>query len=161
MPGKYAERTDVTAVQSLADIQHLIERYGCESFAFGRDGNRVQVTFEMHQRRVRFTLPLPEPTDKEFEITRGNQFRRVGTGEYSKSKYEQAVRQRYRALLLTIKAKLESVESQIETFEEAFLAQLVMPSGATMGQWAKPQIEQMYLTGNMPKLLPDTVPSPQ
>jgi hypothetical protein len=67
---------------------------------------------------------------------------------------EQAVRQRWRALALVIKAKLEAFESGIETFEQAFLANILLPDGQTVGQWMVPQVEQAYLTGTMPGLLP-------
>ena len=68
--------------------------------------------------------------------------------------HEQATRQRWRALALSIKAKLESVESGIEQFEEAFMAQIVLPNGKTVGEWVAPQIEASYKSGNMPPMLP-------
>jgi hypothetical protein len=37
-------------------------------------------------------------------------------------------------LLLANKAKLSSVEDGIETFEDAFLAHIVMPDGTTVSQ---------------------------
>jgi hypothetical protein len=68
---------------------------------------------------------------------------------------EQEERQKYRALLLVIKAKLESVESEIETFEQAFLAHLALPGSSTqtVGEWLTPQIEKAYREGSMPMLL--------
>ena len=50
------------------------------------------------------------------------------------------VRRRWRALLLVIKAKLESVESGIETFEEAFASQIVLANGQTVGAVARASI---------------------
>jgi hypothetical protein len=68
--------------------------------------------------------------------------------------YDQEVRRRWRALGLVIKAKLESVESGIETFESAFMANIVMPDGKTFGKYAGPAIESAYSTGKVPLLLP-------
>lgn len=62
-------------------------------------------------------------------------------------------RQRWRALLLVIKAKLESVENAIETFEESFLGQIVMPNDQTVATIIRPQIGEAYKTGKMPKQL--------
>ena len=67
---------------------------------------------------------------------------------------EQAVRQRWRALALVIKAKLEAVESGITCFEDEFMAHIVLPNGNTVSQWLIPQISSAYENGAMPKLLP-------
>jgi hypothetical protein len=58
------------------------------------------------------------------------------------------------ALALAIKAKLEAVESGIATFEEEFLAYVVLPDGQSVGQHVLPNIEQAYVTNKMPPLLP-------
>ena len=68
--------------------------------------------------------------------------------------WEQAGRQRWRALALVIKAKLEAVESGITEFDDEFMAHIMLPSGETFGSWAKPQIAAAYDTGDMPPLLP-------
>jgi hypothetical protein len=60
-------------------------------------------------------------------------------------------RARWRALLLVIKAKLESVESGIATFEEEFMAQIVLPDDQTVGQWVLPEVARIYETGRMPR----------
>src|SRR6185437_13211207 len=62
--------------------------------------------------------------------------------------------QKWRALLLAIKSKLESVSSGIESCEEAFLAHVVMPDGITVGQHARPRIESAYKGAPMMALLP-------
>lgn len=46
-----------------------------------------------------------------------------------------------------------AVESGISTFEAEFLANTMMPDGSTFGQWALPQMEQVYETREMPPLL--------
>ena len=71
----------------------------------------------------------------------------------SQEAHQQAIRQRWRALALVIKAKLESVETGVATFEEEFMANIVLPSAQTMAEYALPQIAQAYETGTMPPLL--------
>ena len=68
--------------------------------------------------------------------------------------WEQACRQRWRALLLVVKAKLEAIETGIATFDGEFMANIVLPGGGTVGDWMTPQIERAYLTGAVPAMLP-------
>lgn len=65
-----------------------------------------------------------------------------------------ANRQRWRALALVIKAKLEAVETGIVSFEQEFLPHLVLPNGGTVHEWLAPQMEAVYDKGVMPRLLP-------
>jgi len=148
--GKYAKDTTVTVERSLDEIRSTVKRYGASKIATYEDDDRVVFAFEMRQRQVKFVMPLPQKKDYVYE--ENNRYGKKG--QFSPNAYEQGVRQRWRALLLCIKAKLESVESGIETFDEAFMAQLVLPSGDTMGAWAKPQLDAIYKSGSMPMLLP-------
>lgn len=148
---KYASKTSVSPNQSLTDIQAVLDRYGCKNFAFGRQDDQVMVMFEMDKRQVRFIVRLPDEKDREYTHTPSTG--KLRSTQSAKDTYDQAIRQRWRALLLTIKAKLESVESEIETFEEAFMGQLLIPGGQTVGEWIAPQLDQIYATGNLPPLL--------
>ena len=148
---KYAEDTTVTADRSRAEIERVLLRYGADGFMYGWEGDRAVVAFRAHGKMLRFILPLPDRAAAEFARTATGRRR---TGNSSQEAYEQAVRQRWRALALVIKAKLEAVESGIESFEQAFLANILLPDGQTVGQWMVPQVEQAYLTGKMPGLLP-------
>lgn len=118
----------------MVEIQQTLKRYKADKFGFIGDEKRVAVAFEAYNRQVRFILPLPQRSD--FKTTW-----REKSANAAQKRYEQAVRSKWRALLLTIKAKLESVESGIETFEAAFMAQLVLPTGETMEEWAAPQLK--------------------
>lgn len=149
--GKYAQDTTVSPERTLAEIQETLRRYKANKFGFMQDEDQVAIAFEMTGRRVRFIVRLPDRKDPQFIQKAGNQHGKVGS--FSEGRYDQATRQRWRALLLTIKAKLESVDSGIETVEEAFMAQIVLPSGQTMSDWAVPQIEAAYRDGKMPPLL--------
>ena len=72
--------------------------------------------------------------------------------------YDKAIRQRWRALALIVKAKLEAVESGIfgeDTFQKEFMGHIVLPDGSTVGDTVLPMINIAYETGKMPKLLPE------
>lgn len=148
--GKFAVETAVSPEKSLAEIRALLKTYKASKFAYIEEDERVGVAFEMRGRRVRFIMPMPDKS--EAKQMGSNQFGYAGS--FSQGKYDQLVRSRWRGLVLTIKAKLESVEVGIESFEEAFMAQLVLPSGETMGEWAAPHIKVAYEQGVMPPLLP-------
>jgi hypothetical protein len=129
----FAAKTRVPVERTRAEIEHTLTRFHASKFAYFTEVGCAIVVFEAHLRRLRFDLPLP-------------------TGDTERDR--QQCRQKWRALLLAIKSKLESVESHIETFEEAFLAHIVMPDGMTVIQHTRPGIEAAYKGEPMPPLLP-------
>lgn len=141
----YAKGTSVTTEKSLNEIRSTLKRYDATSFVMMEQEDQVIVAFEMCNRRVRFVLPLPLRNNFRIKVGSGS---RAATQE----QFDKAVRECYRALVLTIKAKLQSVESGIETMDEAFMAQMVIADGRTMSEWAKPQVEQLY--GGQQKMPP-------
>lgn len=126
----YARKTKVPANQTRSEIESTLKRYGAKNYGFMSMPGVVMVAFEASDRRVRFKVPTPD-----------------------EDKNAQAFRQRWRALLLAIKSKLESVQTGIESFDEAFMAQIVLPDGRTMAEFATPQIAKSYQGGKMPPLL--------
>jgi hypothetical protein len=149
---RYAADTSVSADRSRAEIERTLSKYGANQFLYGWDGPKAVIGFRMGGRMIRFLLPLPEKDSVEFTHTRSRGTRRSDAQAYLA--WEQATRQRWRALALVIKAKLEAVESGITTFEEEFLAHTLLPNGTTVGEWAAPQLEEAYTKGRMPALLP-------
>lgn len=135
------------------ELEQILSRYGASAFGYGYDEDRAVVTFKAHERIVRFTVPLPRLRDYTH-----NRAGAARTGSQQRAAMAQAERQRWRALVLVVKAKLEAVESGIVSFEEEFLAHILLPDGTTVSQWAGPQLENVYATGDMPTLLPGTRP---
>lgn len=148
---KYAAQTSVSVSKSKAEIERLLEKYGAGQFVSGWDSDRALVGFTMSGRQIKFILSLPDKASKEF--THHSKGRR--TDEAALKQWEQACRQRWRALALVIKAKLEAVESGISEFDDEFMANIVMPDGQTVSQLTRPQITMAYQTGQMQPLLPD------
>lgn len=150
--GKYAENTTVSSEQSRAEIERTLRKYGATGFSYGWEDqhNMALVMFRLANRIVRFYLPLPSRTDYRYTLKR--RVKRSDTDV--EQEWEKGCRQRWRALALVIKAKLEAVQSGITSVEQEFLAHIVLPDNSTIGEWAAPQIEAAYSTGQMPKLLP-------
>lgn len=148
---RYAENTSVASDKSRAEIERTLTRYGASGFMYGWQESTALVAFEMAGRRVKFVLPLPDRGSTEFTETPTGRARSLSQAE---AEYEKAVRQRWRALALVIKAKLEAVESGITVFEDEFMAHIVLPNGQTAGDWLRPQIASAYESGKMPPMLP-------
>jgi hypothetical protein len=149
---RYAEQTDVPSERSRAEIERTLARYGAAQFMYGWDRTTAIIAFELADRRIRFRLTLPDRDDAAFTRTPARGTKR--SDAHAERAYEQAVRQRWRALALVIKAKLEAVESGITEFEDEFLAHIVLPDGATVGEHLLAQVADAYRTGRMPPLLP-------
>lgn len=130
---KYAQGTHVPVSQSRVEVENLLKKYKAEGFGYAQEGRRVAIFFKMAGRHIRFmvTLPADRSQDREARLER----------------------QMWRCILLSIKAKLESVESGIETIEQAFMAHVVLPGGKTVSQELGTAIESAYKTGKMPPLL--------
>jgi hypothetical protein len=149
----YAENTKVSAEKSRSEMESTLRRYGAEGFSYGYEGRRAQVSFKADGRIIRFELVLPDQQDDQFtKYKRGfSTFMRDKSASFKL--WEQATRQKWRALALVVKAKLEAVDAGISEFEEEFLAHIVLPDNTTIGQWVRPQIQKAYETGSMPRLL--------
>lgn len=148
--GTYASGTTVSSSRSRDEIENTLIRYGATSFATGWEAGRAAVTFEYGGRRIRFVLTFPATDDRAFTHTPTGMRR---TSKQAEVAHEQAVKQRWRALSLVVKAKLEAVASGLFTFDEEFLAYTVLPSGRTVFDEVAPAVEQAYVTGAMPSVL--------
>lgn len=110
------------------------------------------IQFQADNRRIMFVLELPDPNHPDFTRFRGILHGRELSKQESYAKWEKAGRQKWRCLALVIKAKLEAVESGIATFEDEFMANIVMPDGKTVGTHMRPKIEAAYQSNKMPAL---------
>lgn len=146
---RYAERTTVAPEKTRAEIEMTLTRFGADAFMYGWNGDQAVIQFRYKHgnlyRQVRFVLPMP--TESEFRVGRNYTVR---TAAQQKAAWEQEIRRRWRSLLISIKAKLDAVESGIFTFDQEFLAHVVLPDGRTTGEWLAPQLEEAYEHGEMP-----------
>lgn len=124
---RYAARTTVTPQKSRAEIESVIKRYGATGFNSGWQGEDVRVEFLCKDRHIRFVMREPQS--------------------------EQAKRQKWRALLLLVKAKLEAVDAKIVTFEEAFLSDIVMSDGKTVWERVRDPIALEYSQRKLTSLI--------
>lgn len=151
----YAADTSVSVERSRAELESLLSRYGADQFGYMTDPRGAIIVFRLNKKTVRFNLPLPDKTAKDFtHFTRG----RVVVTSHQRSPeeahklWEQGCRSRWRSLVLCVKAKLEACSCGITTFEAEFLSHFVLENGETIGQAVLPKLDSI-VTGKMPLLL--------
>lgn len=134
----YAAGTAVPVARSRVEIETLLQKYGATSIGVLMDPGRAAVFFTINGWSVRFRMPLPDRADRRFtHLDKWN----ARAEAAAQRLWEQSCRSAWRALLLTIKAKLVSVENQVETFEEAFMAHLIADDhGQTLGERLLPDL---------------------
>ena len=145
---QYAKNTNVSSELSRLEIEKILVKYGAENFAYATTAGKALIGFTMHERQVKFILPLPRKEDFKYTPTGRD---RTENSQYEA--WEQACRQRWRALKIVIQAKLEAVECGISVFEDEFMPNIVLPGGQTVGDFMRTQIAEDYISGKPPALL--------
>ena len=115
----------------------MLTEYGATGFRCAWEDGRAAITFTAGNRRFRFVLALPGSAGDLLQPRR--------RGASAKSP-EEISRQCWHKLSLLIRAKLDAVASGIVTFDEEFLAYMILPGGATVFQRAEPAITTAYST---------------
>ena len=151
---KYAKDTWVPVEQSKMEIERTVSRYGATGFMAGWQDTRASVQFLAAGRHIRFAMHLPAREEKAF-----THYRLSASGplharspDEARKRWDQACRQKWRALALLVKAKLEAVDANISTIEEAFFADIVMADGRTVYERAREAVALEYQSGT-PQLL--------
>lgn len=137
----YAAQTSVPVDRSKSELERLLGKHGATHFAYMTDSTGAIVAFRMRDRDVRFLMPMPDW--EEFRWS-GATRRRKRTDTETKRAWDQAVRSRWRALVLIVKAKLEAVAAGVSTFEREFLADIMLPGGFTVHESIQDEIERVY-----------------
>ena len=145
----FADNTTVPVERSRAEIERTLTRYGADAFGYAIRGDKAMVEFTIAARHVRFVLDLPDRTSTRF--THHSRGRR--TESAALEAWEQACRQKWRALALVVKAKLEATEAGISTVEQEFLAHVVLPNGSTVWEATAAAIERSYQLGTVQPML--------
>lgn len=146
---RYAAQTSVSCEKSKAEIERILARYDATAFAYAAKESAAMIEFQIKGKRIRFVVPMPDRGADEFLLNRWGNVRRQ---DAVMRDHEQSCRQRWRALALVIKAKLEFVASGIVSIESEFMAQLVLPGGQTAGERFLPRLDEIYATGKVPTI---------
>ena len=134
---RYAKNTSVPVARSKQKIEELLVSYGIEESFMGRSPRGDGIGFKYKGKVYKMNVPVPEYEDFKTD----NQF-------------QQAIRQRWRILYMSMKMKFEEVDAGVTSFEDQFLAQMCLPDGSTVADFMKlpDNIARLEKT-EMPKLL--------
>lgn len=144
MTTHYVRGASITSAASRVEIQDMLTGYGATGFRCGWEEGRAAIAFTAGERRFRFVLALPGSAEMAGSAGDPLQPRRQGAGSKSA---EELSRRCWHQLSLLIRAKLDAVDSGIVTFDQEFLAYMVLPGGGTVFQEAAPAIGTAYATG--------------
>jgi hypothetical protein len=143
----YAAATRVSVEQSRVQLERLIAKYGGQPLAAFTPEDKIVLFFRVGRldtgdRVLRFVIPVP-PLE-QFRARRGGR-----GGEVERR--AQAVRQRWRVLLLLLKAKFEAVQVGAASFDEEFLGYIVTHSGSTVADQMVKALQTAYTNEGMPR----------
>lgn len=152
---QYASGTDVSVIRSIGELEKLVSKHGATGFGYGRDDQtaRTRVVFRIADRMVRFEVEKPDLND--FKKTPTGRPRALSEATRMTDAEE---KRRWRALVLVVKALLVGVSDGVINLSDAFLPYTLLPSdGRTFGEWAEPQLDVAYATGEPLALMPGTL----
>lgn len=146
----FAKGTKVAIETTDHQIKTMLRKAGATAYATFEDDSGAKIAFRLNDLNIRMSLAMPDRESREFTHAtygaRGSQPRPEAQAEKA---WEQACRERWRALHLCVKAKLEAINAGVETFEDAFLAHVQTDTGETVGERMKPQLAAI-ISGNAP-----------
>lgn len=140
----YAQNTDVPVERSRAEIDRLLTKNGATTMGIVNSDEKAMAAIAFTVAGARYRLELPLPTREDLEEAKAT--RRGIT-------LEQLRRERWRALVLLLKAKFEIARLGLTTVEREFLADLVLPNGGTVHQQLADAIRQGLGSSDRPKML--------
>lgn len=150
----YAKGTPLPVEKTKADIDLLLQKHGASERGIltqDREGKAI-ICFALSGGSgsgggpLKFKLEIPLPRRDAFFPPSGREPR--GWAKtwcdaerqlWVDQQHAQASRERWRSVLLLLKAKLEAVKLGLSSHEEEFAAQLLLPGGATV----KDKIQQL------------------
>jgi hypothetical protein len=139
----YAKKTSVSVAKSKAEVDKTLDRYGASEQLVGESKAQgvAFVAFSLDGRNVKVAIALPKLSEFSEREFRGRMVE--ATEEWQRKAWEQACRERWRAFVLVLKAKLELIEIGASTVEREFLSDLMLPSGRTVGEEIGAQLDGM------------------
>lgn len=123
---RYASKTSVPVDRSRMELERTLERYGCEAFGYLQKQGSHSIQFEYGGRVIRLGVEAGETPQQS--------------------------RQRWRVLLLWVKATLESIEVGLQDFETAFALHTALPNGETLAEKIVPELHRLSEGGELPLL---------
>ncbi|MDQ4504308.1 hypothetical protein [Sinomonas sp. ASV322] len=142
MRSNYVRGASMSCSALQAEIQEMLVESGASGFRLASEQGKAAIAFSAGDRQFRLVLSQPGSADSRLE-PEYDPLQPHSTGHESKTMQE-AARKNWWQLAVLIRAKLDAVAKGIVTFDEEFLAYMVMPGGATVFQATGPAITTAY-----------------
>lgn len=135
----FAEGTSVSVERSKAELDSLLGKHGATGRGVMSDDveGKAFVYFILGGERFQLVVPLPKLGDfpRKDQVPRGwDGWSDAKTAEWRYRAWEQACRERWRAVLLLVKSKLEIVRLGMSSVRHEFMADLVLANGKTVAE---------------------------
>jgi hypothetical protein len=135
----YAEGTEVPVSKSKVELDTLLSKCGATSRGILADDEHGQaiIAFALAGGRYRLTVPLPRLGDfpKSGQAPRDwAAWPDAKQAEWRYRRWEQASRERWRAVILLIKAKLQIVQMGLSSAAHEFMGDLILSNGQTVSE---------------------------
>jgi hypothetical protein len=146
----YAHGTVVSVEKSKAELDALLGKHGATSRGVMSNDTEglVYVFFEIAGSKYQISVPLPKLGDFPSKNSQPPGWWGWTDGRRAEWRYkswEQACRERWRAVVLMVKSKLEIVRIGMSTVQREFLSDLVLKNGRTVSE---------MIAGDPDRLLP-------
>jgi len=153
MTRPYAAGTSVSAEKSRAEIDTLLSKHGATHRGIQVDdhANLAMVAFVVDGLKYRIDVPLPRPEEPKEKPRGWFNWKEDRRKQFLAKEYDQKCRERWRAVVLLLKAKLELVRLGMSSIDREFASDLVLANGQTVFQRLSDQIR----SGNKMLMLGD------
>lgn len=125
--------------KAMAEIQRILQKFGCNKFGTMTDwdAGTLMVQFEWNGQRVTFPASFKGYAEMWLKENPWSNRRQSSQAEWQQKAMEIGSMAVYSILRDWIKAQVVAVETGLITFEEVFLAHLMLPSGMRVIEHAK------------------------
>lgn len=145
----FAKNTSVSIDASRRELDRLLRRAGATKTMMGWDEEKAYVAFVIDGVPIKQQVTMP----------RQEEFAETDTGRERKKEaqlkiWDQACRQRMREFVHLLKAKLIAVAIGVRDLEQEFFGDICLPTGQTVYELQKEELNQAMTDGKLPLLLP-------
>ncbi len=151
MSSRYAKQTTVSVSKSVEELKKIIRQYGGGEIVYAESEEMAAIGFKKGERSIKYQISLPPKDDKLYTHTESKGLERHPVDAHKL--WERDCRQRWRVLVLLVKATFEAIENGLMSFEQAFMSSIVMRNGQTLGDRFLPELDKVIETGKLPLMI--------
>ena len=148
---RYARNTTVATDRSIGELKKIVQNYGGGDFAYVERVDMAIVAFKMNKRTLQYKIDLPPRDDRKYTHTESRGSERHSSD--ARKLWEKDCRQKWRVLVLLVKATFEAIENDLMSFDQAFMSSIVLKNGQTLGDRFLPELDKIISTGTLPLMI--------